>query len=147
MDNLSKLKLEKELLSFYLKCFLIVSGILMIFCISFVFAEDYPNIGSASYYTKESCQREGTSGVFTASNEVYNENGLTCALRSRDFGGYYKVTNLVNNKSVIVKHNDFGPSKRLFEDKNRIVDLSKSAFAELSDLKNGIIEVKIERVK
>ena len=101
---------------------------------------------TASYYTKESCQKEGTSGVWTASNEPYNENDLTCAMRSRDFGKYYRITNLGNNKSVIVRHNDFGPSKKLYE-QGRIIDLSRKAFEQIADLKEGVIQVKIELVK
>jgi len=102
---------------------------------------------TASYYTYESCVREGTSGVWTASGERYNENDLTCAMRSREWGKYYKVTNLDNGNTVIVRHNDFGPNKKL-HDKGRIIDLSKEAFKILTnnDLRKGIINVKVEEV-
>ena len=98
---------------------------------------------TASWYSSESCQREGTSGILTASGERFDENALTCAMRSRDFGRFYKITNLVNGKSVIVKHTDFGPNKKLWK-KGRIVDLSKAAFEKISDLKTGVINVKVE---
>ncbi len=101
---------------------------------------------TASYYTYDSCRREGTSGVWTASGERFDENDLTCALRSRDFGGYYKITNLDNGKSVIVRHNYFGPNKELHS-KGRVVDLSKGAFARIANLKQGIIRIKIEKIK
>lgn len=100
---------------------------------------------TASYYTYESCVREGTSGVWTASGERFNENDLTCALRSRAFGKSYKVTNLANGKSVIVRHNDFGPNKKL-HNSGRIIDLSKGAFKAISDLKHGVINVKVEGI-
>ena len=100
---------------------------------------------TASWYSSKSCQREGTSGIFTASGERFDENALTCAMRSRDFGGFYKVTNLANGKSVIVRHNDFGPNKKLWK-KGRVVDLSKGAFSKIADLKTGIINVKVEEV-
>lgn len=100
---------------------------------------------TASYYTYESCIREGTSGVFTASGERYNENDLTCAMRSREWGAKYLITNLENNKSVIVRLNDFGPNKKLYN-KGRKVDLSKGAFKSIADLKKGVIKVKIERL-
>lgn len=100
---------------------------------------------TASYYTYESCVREGTSGVWTASGERFNENDLTCALRSRQWGGKYRVTNLENGKSVIVRHNDFGPNKKLHS-KGRIIDLSKGAFKSIADLKHGVINVKVEAI-
>lgn len=98
---------------------------------------------TASWYSFDSCRREGTSGYFTASGERFDENAMTCALRSRNWGGLYKVTNIDNGKSVVVRQNDFGPAKRLHA-KGRIVDLSKGAFAKIADLKRGIINVKVE---
>jgi len=102
--------------------------------------------GTASYYTKKSCQREGTSGVWTASGEAYNEDAMTCALRRRDWGGEYRVTNIMNGKSVVVRHNDFGPNKTLYN-RGRIVDLSRGAFSKIAELKSGIIQIKIEKIK
>lgn len=105
---------------------------------------DYPTQGTASYYTSKSCKKEGTSGVWTAYGERYDERALTCATRDRAlFGRYIKVTNLENGKSVIVRVNDFGPNKKLFR-KGRIIDLSKGAFVEIADTKKGVIKVKIE---
>ena len=111
-----------------------------------VLAEVVVRCGSASWYSVESCIKEGTSGVWTASGERYTNEGLTCAMRLRDFGKYYKVTNLDNGKSVIVKHNDFGPNLKLYK-KGRIIDLSKGAFEKISSLKKGIINVSVEEVK
>ena len=101
---------------------------------------------TASYYTFDSCRREGTSGVWTASGERFNENDLTCAMRSREWGTLIKVTNLANGKSVVVRLNDFGPNKRLHA-KGRVIDLSKAAFARIASLKAGVIRVKIEKLK
>ena len=64
-------------------------------------------------------------------------------MRSRDFGKWYKVTNLKNGKFVIVKHNDFGPNKKL-HDSGRIIDLSLGAFEQIADPKLGVIEVRVE---
>jgi rare lipoprotein A len=100
---------------------------------------------TASYYTYQSCVREGTSGVWTASGERFNENDFTCALRSRDWGGIYRVTNIETGRWVIVRHNDFGPNKKL-HDKGRVIDLSKAAFAAIAPLRKGIISVKVERL-
>ncbi|MDI6606518.1 MAG: septal ring lytic transglycosylase RlpA family protein, partial [Candidatus Omnitrophota bacterium] len=47
---------------------------------------------------------------FNADGSAFNENALTCSMRSRDFGKYYRITNLNNGRSVIVRHCDFGPA-------------------------------------
>jgi rare lipoprotein A len=98
---------------------------------------------TASYYTYESCRREGTSGVWTASGERYNENDLTAAMWDVPFGTKVKVTNLKNNKSIIVRINDRGPSRRLAR-QGRIIDLSKAAFTAIADLRLGVIPVEVE---
>lgn len=100
---------------------------------------------TASYYTYESCVKEGTSGFWTASGERFDENDLTCAMRRRDWGTRFKVTNLANGKSVVVRLNDFGPNKKL-HDKGRIIDLSKGAFEKIADLRVGVIKVRIEEL-
>ena len=116
---------------------------LVIAVIFFTAALCYGDEGLASWYSTESCQREGTSGTWTASGERFSDEGLTCAMRSRDFGKYYKITNRANDKSVIVRHNDFGPNKRCF-DRGVRVDLSKEAYKRVASLKTGLIEVLIE---
>lgn len=111
--------------------------------------------GEAAWYSSQSCRREGTSGVWTASGELFRDRGLTCALRRRDFGQYYRVTNLANGKSVVVKHNDFGPSLRWRNPKTgithdlsrRVIDLSKGAFAKIADTRQGVLKrVRVEKV-
>lgn len=99
--------------------------------------------GIASYYTAASCKREGTSGIWTASQERFDENALTCALPHRRFGGKYKVTNLDNGRSVVVRHNDLGPNKKL-QKAGRIIDLSKGAFERIASTKKGLIRVRVE---
>jgi rare lipoprotein A len=105
-----------------------------------------PPPATASYYTVASCKREGTSGIWTASGERFDENALTAAMWDVPFGTLVKVTNLYNSKSVIVKINDRGPSRKLVK-QGRIIDLSKGAFLKLSALRTGIIAVKVEILK
>ena len=93
----------------------------------------YPKTGLASWYTSK----------HTASGEAYNEKPLSCALRKRDFGKYYRVCNLENNKCVVVRHNNFGPSRAMFN-KGRIIDLSREAFLRIADLEDGVIRVNLE---
>lgn len=104
--------------------------------------------GIATFYTVKSCQREGTSGVYTANGERYNEGALTCALRRRDWGGRYRVTNTANGRSVIVRHNDFGPGKGPTK-RGVVVDLTPAAFDALGGNRGetwGEIKVKVERL-
>ena len=58
-------------------------------------------------------------------------------------GRYYKVCNIANGKCVVVLHNDFGPSRHLY-DRGRIIDLSKTAFSRIADPEEGIIKVTVE---
>ena len=116
-------------------------GLLGLTFLPLLFAEE----GVASWYSTKSCQSEGMEGIFTASGERFNESALSCAMRSRDFGRYYRVTNLENGKWIIVRHNDFGPNEECYE-QGRIIDLSKGAFAKLAPLSLGLIRVKVERL-
>jgi rare lipoprotein A len=102
--------------------------------------------GKASWYSEASCKREGTSGTHTASGERFSDNGLTCALRSRAWGRSYLVTNLDNGKTVIVRHNDFGPGKKATS-RGVVIDLSPAAFEKIADKELGIITVMVEEVR
>jgi len=66
---------------------------------------------------------------------------------SPDFpkGSVLRVTNLDNNKYVDVTVNDYGPDRSIFP--KRAIDLDKLAFAKISPLGAGIINVKIEPLK
>ena len=95
----------------------------------------YPKIGMASWY----------SAKITATGEKFSDSDLICAMRKTDFGKYYKVCNIANNKCVVVRHNNFGPSKYLY-DQGRIIDLSRAAFLRIADLQEGIINVRVDEV-
>ena len=62
------------------------------------------------------------TGARTASGQRLHHDSMTCAHRYYPFGTHLKVTNLRNNKSVIVKVIDRGPFGR-----GRIIDLSWAA--------------------
>lgn len=109
--------------------------------------------GYATYYTVKSCQREGTSGILTASGKAYDESLLTCALPfhpqkvngRRLWGQKYRITNLNNGKSIIVEHRDYGPGKKA-KSRGVIVDLTPAAFLALGGkLNDGRIKVKVEK--
>ena len=92
--------------------------------------------GKASYYG------DSFKGKRTASGEIYNPRKLTAAHRTLPFGTRVRVTNLFNDKSVIVRINDRGPFI-----KSRIIDLSRAAAEKLDMIDNGVIEVLIEIIE
>ncbi len=94
------------------------------------------SVGMASYYSS------GLSGKKTASGKLYDPNKLTAAHKTLPIGTMVKVTNLSNNKQVVVKINDRGPYVR-----GRIIDLSYSAARQLGMLKDGVAKVKIKVVR
>ena len=92
-------------------------------------------LGVATWYGYESGKRYRHRPK-TASGEYFNPNELTAAHRILPFGSMVLVTNLVNNKTVLVKINDRGPFV-----KGRIIDLSRAA-ANVIDMK-GISKVSL----
>jgi len=120
-------------------CFLII-GLVG----TFFFSDTYKNMvgkiqyGTASWYGNESIcwQWEG----YTKNGEMFDETKMTCAVINKDLmNRWYKVTNIINGKSVKVWANDTGA----FEKLGRIVDLSKAAFAKIANLDEGLVEVKV----
>jgi rare lipoprotein A len=101
----------------------------LIFCQICVFTEAQ-EAGVASFY------HDYFTGKVTASGERYDPNKLTAAHKSLPIGTMIRVTNLENDKSVIVRINDRGPYVR-----NRILDLSKSAAVQLGLIQNGYARV------
>lgn len=89
--------------------------------------------GIASFYNDKYHGRPTTSG------ESYDKNGLTAAHNSLPMGTRLRVTNLKNNRSVIVKVND-----RLQHSSKRLIDVSKKAAKELGFMHAGLTKVKIE---
>ena len=77
------------------------------------------------------------------SGEKYDKDALTAAHRTLPLGTMVKVTNLKNNKSVVVKINDRGPHGS----KTRIIDLSGRAARELDMIQDGKAKVKLEVVQ
>jgi uncharacterized protein YabE (DUF348 family) len=69
------------------------------------------------------------------------QGGMYAASLTIPRGGYAKVTNTANGKSVIVQINDSGPYG-----KGRIIDLDKPAFEKIASLGAGVIGVKVEEV-
>ena len=89
--------------------------------------------GIASYYADKFKGRE------TANGAKYNHDGHTAACNVLPLGTWIRVTNLRNNKSIVVKVND-----RLHARNNRLVDLTKSGAEKLGYTSRGLARVKVE---
>jgi len=96
--------------------------------------------GWASWY---SAQDPGVV-PWTANAERFDDQGLTCAIWGVPFETRLKITNLANGQSVIVRVNDRGPAEDLVLTENRVIDLTKAAFAAIADPKLGLIKVRVE---
>ncbi|MFC1576099.1 septal ring lytic transglycosylase RlpA family protein [Candidatus Omnitrophota bacterium] len=118
-----------------LKVFLATGLLLVIFTLPATTTQSIEGIASWYGGGEKLCK-------YTANGEVFNPTALTCASWDFSFDTRLKVTNLANQKTVIVKVNDRGPAKRL----GRAIDLTKSAFAKIADTKKGLIPVKIEKI-
>ncbi|SHI52101.1 rare lipoprotein A [Mesonia phycicola] len=114
-----------------MKKFLITICFLFISVIAFAQVQT----GKASFYADKFEGRRTASGV------KYYHNKATAAHRHLPFGTKVRVTNLANNKSVVVEINDRGPFVS-----GRIIDLSKSAAQELGYVPIGVTDVAIEVV-
>jgi len=99
---------------------------------------------------------ERFNGKKTANGEIFDMNKLTAASPTLKFGTKVKITNIENNKSVIVIINDRGPYKMdktgkvlrpLQPHPTRKFDLSKGAFAKIANNDKGILKVKYKILK
>ncbi|MBZ0179026.1 MAG: septal ring lytic transglycosylase RlpA family protein [Melioribacteraceae bacterium] len=105
-----------------------------------VFGDDFQPLetvtGTASYYADEFNEK------ITYNGEVYDMNGLTAAHPTYPMETMIRVTNLLNNRSVILRIND-----RMPQYPDRIIDLSLGAAIELDMVEIGLAEVMIEVIE
>jgi rare lipoprotein A len=94
--------------------------------------QGYNARGIASWYGSK------FHGQRTSSGESYDMYAMTAAHKTLPLPSYVRVTNLKNNRSVVVKVNDRGP----FHD-NRLIDLSYTAAWKLgiTGEGTGLVEV------
>lgn len=98
-------------------------------------AAGYREVGTASWYGKK------FHGHKTSNGEVYDMYKMSAAHKSLPIPTYLKVTNLDNNRQVIVRVNDRGPFHG-----NRLIDLSYAAASKLDMLKKGTARVRLEAI-
>lgn len=98
-------------------------------------ALEYQETGLASWY--------GTKfhGQDTANGEKYDLYAMTAAHKTLPLPSYVKVTNLDNQRTVIVRVNDRGPFYA-----ERIIDLSFAAAKKLGFVEKGVAPVKVEGI-
>ncbi|PJG82813.1 septal ring lytic transglycosylase RlpA family protein [Caviibacterium pharyngocola] len=96
-------------------------------------AKNYSKEGVASYYHAK------FSGRRTSNGELYSPALYTAAHKTLPLNSYALVTNLHNNRKVIVRINDRGPFTR-----GRIIDLSSAAAKEIGLLARGTGNVRVE---
>lgn len=106
--------------------------------------------------SKASWYGPGFNGRVTANGEIYNSEKLTCASPHLPFNTLVQVTNMRNNKSVIVRVNDRGPFEMnsagkvlrpLIPHPRRAFDLSRKAFTSIADIDRGVIKIKYKIIK
>jgi rare lipoprotein A len=98
-------------------------------------AKGYKQRGGASWYGKK------FHGERTSSGEPYDMYAMSAAHKTLPLPSYVKVTNLDNNKTVIVRVNDRGPFHQ-----GRIIDLSYSAAYQLGVVAKGTGRVEVEAI-
>lgn len=99
------------------------------------FGVGYTERGIISYYTA------GKSPRITASGEKYDNTDLVACHPKLPFNTKVRITNLANEKSVIVRINDRGPYAY-----GRIMDISETAAEKIDLIKTGTAKVDIEVV-
>lgn len=97
--------------------------------------QPYKARGIASWYGRR------YHGQQTSSGEIYDMYGMTAAHTILPIPSYARVTNLANNKSVVVRINDRGPFHS-----DRLIDLSYTAAYKLGVLGGGKAMVEVEAI-
>ncbi|MCP3872155.1 MAG: septal ring lytic transglycosylase RlpA family protein [Desulfobacteraceae bacterium] len=103
-------------------------------------AATYQEVGTASWYGNETLRQK--DGHMTANGEAFDPGKPTAAHKLLPLPIHVKVTNLANNRSMILRVNDRGPFSG-----NRIIDLSAGAAKKLGFYNQGTARVKVETVE
>jgi rare lipoprotein A len=98
----------------------------------FTHLTEFTELGNASWYGNK------FHGHLTSNGERYNMFAMSAAHKNLPLPSYIEVTNLENNRKIIVRVNDRGPFHA-----GRIVDLSYAAAQKLDMIDSGTAKVKI----
>ena len=94
---------------------------------------------AASQFGVASWYGPAFQGSMTASGALFNQNALTCAHRELPLGTKIKVTNLLNQRTLVLEVNDRGPVPL-----DRVLDVSMGAAKRLGFLQAGLTPVRIQ---
>jgi rare lipoprotein A len=95
----------------------------------------YSAVGLASWYGDD------FHGRYTANGEIYDMNSLTAASPTMPLPSYARVTNLSNDKSILVRVNDRGPYVG-----DRVMDVSVRTARLLGFYGKGVTKVNVEYI-
>ena len=95
----------------------------------------YKERGVASWYGKK------FHGRLTSNRETYDMYQMTAAHKTLPLPTYVRVTNLRNERSIVVRVNDRGPFVH-----NRIIDLSYAAALKLDMVRDGTSLVEVTAI-
>ena len=95
----------------------------------------YDKVGNASWYGPTFNRRQ------TANGEYFDMNRLTGAHPTLPLPSFVRVTNLKNDKSVVIRINDRGPYSQ-----RRVIDVSKKTADVLGFRKQGTARVRVQYV-
>jgi rare lipoprotein A len=120
---------------FIAKQFAVVIAILSLAMASFhgIATAQTAEEGIANFYSDK------FQGKKTASRAVYDKNKLTASHKTLPYGTKVRVTNLENNKSVVVTVND-----RMKPGNPVVIDVTRRAAQDLGFAKAGKAKVKVE---
>ena len=80
-------------------------------------------------------------GRLTANGEVFDRQSIAAAHPTLPLPSYVRVTNMSNDRSLIVRVNDRGPYER-----SRLIDLSEAAADALAFKRGGTTRVRVQYV-
>ena len=85
----------------------------------------------------------------TANGEIFDPEQMTAAHKYLPLPTHVKVTNLENQRSIIVRVNDRAPfpSDRNPSSGDRIIDLSTGAAKKLGYYTKGLARVRVEAIE
>lgn len=95
-------------------------------------SQGFTETGIASWYG------DPFHGRKTSNGEIYDMHEMTAAHKHLPLPSYVEVTNLQNNKQVVLRVNDRGPFVG-----NRVIDLSFAAAKALDVIQSGTAQVSI----
>ncbi len=97
--------------------------------------KNYDRVGTASWYG------DLFHGRKTANGEVFDMDALTAAHPTLPLPTLVEVTNLANNRKIVLRVNDRGPYRH-----NRLIDLSRKAATVLGFKKKGTAKVRVRYI-